>query len=155
LVKSFIEKFNSLHGRAGTENEIQAIRDDAMDALRSHRWPGNVRELENVVERAFVLENSRFITMGALPEELKPVWMRPLDSNPAPGAHADDIDFHDQKDRFEKEFILQALRRNAGRINQTVANAGIPKNTLLRKMRKYGISAADLDAEEQLQDTYE
>jgi two-component system response regulator AtoC len=140
LVKSFIEKFNSLHGRQG-ETEIMGIRDDAMEALRTHRWPGNVRELENVIERAFVLENSRMLTLGSLPEELKPVWMRPLESVSSSGLTIDEIDFNDQKERFEREFILQALRRNHGRINQTVANAGIPKNTLLRKMRKYGITA--------------
>jgi DNA-binding NtrC family response regulator len=148
LVKSFVEKFNVLHGRAGTDNEILGVRDDALEALRSHRWPGNIRELENVIERAFVLENSRMIALSSLPEELKPVWMRPIAASPVEASTAEEIDFNDQKERFEKEFILQALRRNQGRINQTVANAGIPKNTLLRKMRKYGITATEEGAEE-------
>jgi len=53
------------------------------------------------------------------------------------------IDFHNQKEQFEQDFIIGALRRFGGRINQTVTHAGIPKNTLLRKIRKYGINPAD------------
>ena len=41
------------------------------------------------------------------------------------------------------DFIVGALKRFGGRINQTVQHAGIPKNTLLRKIRKYGINPGD------------
>jgi two-component system, NtrC family, response regulator AtoC len=40
---------------------------------------------------------------------------------------------------------MQALRANRGRINQTVAQANIPKNTLLRKIKKYGINVRELN----------
>ena len=53
--------------------------------------------------------------------------------------------FHGEKDQFEREFIVSALRRSAGRINQTVIQSGIPKNTLLRKIRKYGIRSPALN----------
>ena len=49
---------------------------------------------------------------------------------------------------MEKEFIISALKANNGRINQTVAQANIPKNTLLRKIRKYGINVKDYTSEE-------
>jgi len=68
LVEHFIEKFNALHGRLGTGNEIRGIRQDALNALKNYVWPGNIRELENVIERAFVLENSLYITIASLPE---------------------------------------------------------------------------------------
>ncbi|HEX4923448.1 MAG TPA: sigma-54-dependent Fis family transcriptional regulator, partial [Bdellovibrionales bacterium] len=48
-------------------------------------------------------------------------------------------DFEAFKESSEREFIINALKVNKGRINQTVANANIPKNTLLRKIRKYNI----------------
>jgi DNA-binding NtrC family response regulator len=53
------------------------------------------------------------------------------------------LDFQDAKDRFEKEFIVQALRLNKGKINQTALNANIPKKTLLRKIEKYEIIPKD------------
>jgi len=53
------------------------------------------------------------------------------------------LDFAIAKDQFEKEFIVQALKINKGRINQTALNANIPKKTLLRKIEKYEINPKD------------
>jgi two-component system response regulator HydG len=54
-----------------------------------------------------------------------------------------DLDFNAQKEQFEKEFIIKALKTFKGRINQTALHANIPKKTLLRKIEKYGIVAKD------------
>jgi DNA-binding NtrC family response regulator len=152
LVEHFIEKFNALHGRMGTGNEIRGIREDALNALKNYSWPGNIRELENVVERAFVLENSLYLHLGSLPPKLHPRPERAAGASLHPGSgssgHGADpsvqvIDFHNQKEQFERQFIITALRRFGGRINQTVAHAGIPKNTLLRKIRKYEINPTE------------
>ena len=53
------------------------------------------------------------------------------------------LDFEIFKEQAEKEFIVSALKANKGKINQTVAQANIPKNTLLRKIRKYNINVKD------------
>jgi DNA-binding NtrC family response regulator len=53
------------------------------------------------------------------------------------------LDFTKQKEAFEKEFIIKALKAFKGRINQTALHANIPKKTLLRKIEKYGINARD------------
>tara|TARA_B100000749_G_scaffold280894_1_gene280506 strand:+ start:62340 stop:63848 length:1509 start_codon:yes stop_codon:yes gene_type:complete len=53
------------------------------------------------------------------------------------------LDFNAQKELFEKEFIIKALKTFNGRINQTALHANIPKKTLLRKIEKYGINAKD------------
>lgn len=53
------------------------------------------------------------------------------------------LDFAIAKDQFEREFIIQALMVNKGRINQTALNANIPKKTLLRKIEKYEINPKD------------
>lgn len=144
LVEHFIEKFNALHDRRGTDREIHGIREDALNALRNYTWPGNIRELENIIERSFVLENSRYITLASLPSELIPKQenIDPLQTefrNPSMIA----IDFHNQKEQFERDFIVKALTRFNGRINQTATHAGIPKNTLLRKIRKYSINPTE------------
>lgn len=54
-----------------------------------------------------------------------------------------ELDFNAQKEAFEKEFIIKALKTFGGRINQTALHANIPKKTLLRKIEKYGIVAKD------------
>lgn len=53
------------------------------------------------------------------------------------------LDFQKAKDKFEVEFIQQALRVNKGKINQTALNANIPKKTLLRKIEKYELNPKD------------
>jgi DNA-binding NtrC family response regulator len=136
LVKHFIEKFNVLHSRKTTGTEILGIREEALKGLCGHSWPGNIRELENVIERAFVLENSKQITLQSLPDEIS--------SEDKPSSpQIQKPDFHDQKEQFERDFIVEALKRFNGRINQTSTHAGIPKNTLLRKIRKYSINPGD------------
>jgi DNA-binding NtrC family response regulator len=144
LVEHFIEKFNRLHTRFGTETEIRGIREDALNALKNYRWPGNIRELENIIERSFVLEPTLYLTLGALPENFQGRSRAgSVSQEPHRPSDSTVIDFHNEKEHFEREFIINALKRFGGRINQTVAHAGIPKNTLLRKIRKYAINPTD------------
>ena len=49
------------------------------------------------------------------------------------------VNFHEAKEKFEKDFIEHALSLNMGKINQTALKANIPKKTLLRKIEKYVI----------------
>ena len=53
------------------------------------------------------------------------------------------LDFQANKEEFERQFLISALKAFRGKINQTAIHANIPKKTLLRKLEKYGISAKD------------
>lgn len=144
LVDYFIKKFKKIH----PSSSIHKISDEALDALRVYSWPGNIRELENSIERAFIIESSDTITKSSLPPQLhSPLATNTQASKASLSGNANaplgELDYDRFKEESEKDFIISALRANNGRINQTVANAGIPKNTLLRKMRKYQISAKD------------
>jgi DNA-binding NtrC family response regulator len=142
LVHYFIRKFSKHH-----HSDIQSIHPLALQALRRYNWPGNIRELENAVERAFIVENSNEITLNSLPESIRKAAnaspLRP--SNDSNNNYSEEVsydgplDFDLFKEQAEKEFIISALKANKGKINQTVAHANIPKNTLLRKIKKYGI----------------
>ena len=65
------------------------------------------------------------------------------DAEAAPAEEEETLDFNKEKEAFEREFIIKALKRFKGRINQTALHANIPKKTLLRKIEKYGIVARD------------
>ena len=56
---------------------------------------------------------------------------------------ADELNFPAMKDRFEREFIIKALKAYKGRINQTAEATQMTKVTLLRKLEKFGIDAKD------------
>lgn len=147
LVNSFIQKFNRLHNR-----DIKGIHQDALEKLCRHAWPGNIRELENAIESAFVMEMGQQISLSSLPEQISGMPSRVfLEREPETSpetATAQGIDFQAEKEEFERQFIINALKRFGGRINQTVAHANIPKNTLLRKIRKYDIRPQEYGAEE-------
>ena len=143
LVHHFVDKFNLEHNA-----KITGISAEAIGTLESFHWPGNIRELENAVEHAFVVENSEQITFFSLPEYIRKASRK---SSPSIAARQSAITFENMdwekgKEAFEREFIIQALKTNQGRINLTAEQANIPKNTLLRKIKKYSINPKEFGA---------
>ncbi|MFZ3231362.1 MAG: sigma-54 dependent transcriptional regulator [Pseudobdellovibrio sp.] len=143
LANTFLLKFSKMH-----EKKITLIEPDCLDAMKKYRWPGNIRELENIIERAFIVESGTHMTKANLPDQIINDVKQTATENsnlmntssvPSTGA----LDFELYKEKAEKDFIISALKANKGKINQTVAQANIPKNTLLRKIRKFGINVKD------------
>lgn len=143
LVSLFVTKFNKSH-----DKEITGVSPDAMAALKKYQWPGNIRELENVIEHAFIIESENILSLVGLPEKITGVPSAALpqllghsieEDGGEPPTEQELLDFNRQKEVFEKEFIIRALKTFKGRINQTALHANIPKKTLLRKIEKYGI----------------
>ncbi len=61
LARAFLGRYSKQMMR-----NILGFRDDAIDALESHRWPGNVRELENKIKRAVVMAQGPYIEVKDL-----------------------------------------------------------------------------------------
>lgn len=150
LIQHFIKKFKPIH----LNSTIEGISDSALTALKKYSWPGNIRELQNLIERCFIIEGQSLIQLDSFPPQISLVETADLNStalldklsseNNSNSPQDQLLHFDEFKEKSEKEFIINALKANNGRINQTVANAGIPKNTLLRKMKKYNIQAKEL-----------
>ncbi|MFN3454242.1 MAG: sigma-54-dependent transcriptional regulator [Pseudobdellovibrio sp.] len=140
LALSFLEKFSKTHAKA-----IHSIEPECLDLMKKYRWPGNIRELENVIERAFIIENSQVMTVSSLPENMRSLSKPKSEATSVIDtvSSSGPLDFELFKEQAEKDFIVSALKANKGKINQTVAQANIPKNTLLRKIRKYNINVKD------------
>ena len=122
LADHFIERFNHLSGK-----NIVGMSQRAIATLMLHDWPGNVRELENAIEHAFVLCGGDMIRVAHLPAHiLPPTALGPI----LMGLTLKEI---------ERRAIHQALERNQGKKVVTAKELGINKNTLRRKILRFGI----------------
>ncbi len=147
LAQHFIKKIGKKH-----PTTILNISPEALETLKHYSWPGNIRELENIIERAFIIENTEQIQVMSLPDNIRDSRKSTPSLSPNP-FQAEPINYSNNlnyelnydlfKEQVEKDFIVSALKANKGKINQTVAHANIPKNTLLRKIKKYGIDPDD------------
>jgi two-component system, NtrC family, response regulator AtoC len=105
--------------------------------LISYTWPGNVRQLENILERLMLLASSNVITAEDLPEEL----ISPSASSavlwptlPEEGLSLEGI---------ERELISRALEKFKGNQTQAARYLDISRRTLIYRMEKHGLGAAD------------
>ena len=108
---------------------------EALHACVAHRWKGNVRELRSAVEQALLLSAGPDLT----PEDL----IGATNNTSAPPATT----FRDAKEQavqgFERDFLLQALRRHGGNITKAAEEVGMYRQNFQQKMRELGISVDD------------
>jgi PAS domain S-box-containing protein len=123
LAEHFIERFNKLK-----EKKILGLSHEALAIFMHHDWPGNVRELENAIEHAFILCPSGLIQPQHLPEHLQPEYQSGLILT---GLTLDEI---------EKRALWEALERHQWRRLATARELGIDKNTLRRKINRFGLN---------------
>jgi formate hydrogenlyase transcriptional activator len=126
LVRYFAQKFARTMNR-----QIEVIPSETMEALVNWEWPGNVRELEHMVERAVIL--SRGPVLNVPIAELQPT-----------NGEAKNLQ---RLDDAEREHILRVLREAGGVIGGPAGAAsrlGLKRTTLHFKMKKLGITRADL-----------
>ncbi|MGM0675168.1 MAG: sigma-54-dependent transcriptional regulator [Spirochaetota bacterium] len=118
---------SALHERTGTR--VRGISASAMRALQAYSFPGNVRELENVIERAVILADET---------ELGPADFD-LPQGRAAGAHSGFAATGGSLRDLERGAIEAALQRNEWHREQTAAELGITRRTLLNKIKEYGL----------------
>jgi DNA-binding NtrC family response regulator len=105
------------------------LSNETLAALRAHAWPGNVRELKNVVERAVALCKADVIEPDHL---LEPKLA--ATSEPRTASLGTDLS------EIEKARILDALERFGGNQSQVARELGIPRRTLVRRLKEYGLT---------------
>jgi len=129
LVQHFVRRFNALQGR-----RISGVSERAMACLLAHAYPGNVRELENAIEHAFVVCAGAVIESEDLPTQLV---------RPSPAAPARRAPVVSPLAEAEAATIRDALARAGGKRGVAAQALRVSRNTLWRKMRRYGISASE------------
>jgi transcriptional regulator with GAF, ATPase, and Fis domain len=110
------------------------IEPDALELLVHYRWPGNVRELANVIERAKILAEGPSITVGDLPDELRPPRPSELPCPAVPPASSSEMSLGG----LERQHILRAMEAAGGNKVWAARALGISRRRLYRLLEKHG-----------------
>jgi two-component system response regulator HydG len=132
-VRPLVDHFLAKHGpRVG---KLAALDPEVYDALEAYTWPGNVREVENMVQRALVLAAGPVLTVEDFAFNLDEPPDTPIAAR-APGGGSLRDDLRDE----ERRRILDALEHCAGNQSSAARHLGIPRRTLVERLRAYGVT---------------
>ena len=111
----------------------KAVDEDVVWELQRYHWPGNIRELQNVLERMLIMSGER-VSVQDLPEEL-------LQDDPGERGRASAL--KEFRDGAEREFVIEALKRNNGNVSQSALELGVRRTYLHRRMAVLKINKKD------------
>ena len=108
---------------AASDNSIAVPKFSAgaMDILKGLPYPGNIRELKNLVARTMLVASKPLIDVCDLPPEA----LRTESTG--------------NLENIERQAVADALRRHDGNLSQAAADLGVTRQTLYRRMAKYGL----------------
>lgn len=125
-----VRHFASQHSGNGPAPEIT---DDAMRYLSTLPYPGNIRELKNLVERTLLVGSEGAFTAEHFAAQYH-APAQPLGntgSEPLKGLTLEEV---------ERKAIEEALRQYDGNLSRVALALGITRQSLYRRMEKYGLS---------------
>lgn len=129
------QHYITLANRKRIGKSLEGLAAGTIRIFKSYGWTGNVRELRNVIERASILEEGKFITTAHLPADLlgygegligenSAVFMLPME-----GVALESVEF---------ELAKQAVERTKGNLTQAAKLLDISRDQLRYKLKKSG-----------------
>lgn len=129
LIDYFLKKYS----RSARNPQIR-FSPSAIEALMNYNWQGNVRELENIIERLTVLIDKPVIEREDLPADIIGVSVSPRIS----------ADYRTAREEFERNYIIELLRRTQGNVSDAARLAGLSRRHLYDKIEKYKINLDEI-----------
>ncbi len=123
FAKEFASKF---------DRKVEGLAEEAVEALKKYHWPGNIRELANAIRRSVALADGKQIQLFDLPPYIANGQYEPLHGQPSKPQKLLLAD-------IEKEHILSVMDMVQGNKSEAAQLLGIHRDTLLRKLKKYGL----------------
>ncbi len=125
LIEHFLTKFAELN-----KNKINKIDKEGLKLLLDYPWPGNIRELENLIERLCVISRDIDINSNLIARHL---------SGNITTTHYDNLPLEEALFAFEKNLIVQAMKKADGVKNRAAKILGISTSVLYYKLDKFGL----------------
>ncbi|MDO9566068.1 MAG: sigma-54 dependent transcriptional regulator [Candidatus Desulfaltia sp.] len=123
LLEHFIDKYNRLYNK-----KIKGFSKRAEAVLMKYSFPGNVRELEHIVSSAVALGEGILIDENELPEDIDHLVVETVENKELLSIY--------EEEKAHIIRVLEATNYNKVRASKIL---DIPRTTLWRKIKKYGI----------------
>lgn len=121
-IKKLIEHFNrNYFSEFPNRQQKLKFRKEVIDRLTTYHFKGNVRELQNLIISLYTFCDKE-VTLTDLPDRIKKEKVRPT-----------------SKSENEKEHIKNVFESKNRNIKVTAETLGIARDTLKRKLDKYGL----------------
>ncbi len=137
LAGVFLRNLNETYSK-----EINSIHPYVLEAFARYSWPGNIRELENLMERAYILENSSVLGPESFPSELfLSDFSHPTRSSTSLPSLSDAR--RKNIEVAERNYLKRLLAVHKGHIRKSADTAGISTRQLHKLLTRYGIKKED------------
>jgi Nif-specific regulatory protein len=130
LAEHFISQLNAKYNK-----NIRRLSTPAINMMMAYHWPGNVRELENCIERAVLTTTDDTIHGYNLPASLQTAG----GGEPEGSLPNGQADFNTMVRSFERELIVEALKRNNGNMSAAARSLGLSPRVIHYKINQNGI----------------
>lgn len=131
LAQAFLDEIAQRDRRAALHFSASAEK-----ALQRYDFPGNVRELKSMIERAVLLaDDTDTIDIHHFPN-------LPVTASPAVSAVQGGM-LKEMVDRYERQVLIESLRKHRGNQKNTAMALGVARRTLLYKLSKHNINSRD------------
>ncbi len=121
LAEFFLFKYANKYEKQGLK-----INQNAIEKLLKYKWPGNVRELQHTMEKAVILADDKVLNEDSfLLTDAKINTQKELQNKTI--------------EEMEKEMILASIHKEKGNMSAVAKNLGITRQTIYKKLKRYGI----------------
>ena len=121
LIQHFLKQYSAKHAR-----KVEHVSQPAMAMLKAYEYPGNARELANVVERAVIVANGRWIEEQDLPVGLSAAVAAQRQREKPPSLA-----------EMEAAYISELLVTTGGNKTECARILGISRKNLYEKIARY------------------
>jgi two-component system response regulator AtoC len=129
LISHFVDNFNKSFAK-----KVKGLSPQAMEILMHYDFPGNIRELKNIIERAIALTDQSRIQVIDLPPDLQKLDFKTFETLEM-----------ETLEEMEKRYITTILQRTNYNRHLTAKILGLPRTTLWRRLKEYGLDPESAD----------
>ena len=144
-IRPFINLYVNKHN-ATFHKKIQYVSRELVQQMEAYDWPGNLRELEHRIVSAMsrVSPETRVLNLGDLEMPLLPkagpsIQTAERAGEAVPEEALSTGSLRQAVQEYERRLIQQALEAAGGNVSKAARSLEIPRQTLCRKIRGYGL----------------